>query len=87
MIPNMVELHYLADNFPVSVNANFITHFFDNEEIPISYNVENHRLESKEKIKIRGTRICLSSGNSVNVMESYEEVKNKINASKKKEST
>lgn len=79
MAPNMIELHYLADNSPVSVNANFITHFFDNEEIPLRYNIEN-RLESEEKIKIRGARICLSSGNSFNVMESYEQIKNKINA-------
>ena len=77
---NMIELHYLADNSPVSVNANFITHFYECKEIPLRYGLENN--DTSEKIEIHCTRICLINGNAFNVMESYEQIKNIIDALK-----
>ena len=83
MGPNMIELHYLSDNSPVSINVNLITHFFEYKCTPLRYESENKIVSEGAEI-IRGTRICFCGESVFNVAESYEEIKNKINVLKNK---
>ena len=68
MGPNMIELHYLSDNSPVSVNVNCITHF-----------CKNGLLKSNDEIEIHGTAIFMFVNYHISVTESYDDVKAKIN--------
>ena len=65
---DMIELHYISDNSPVSVNVNCITHF-----------CKNGLLKSKDEIEIHGTAVFMLGNHHINVTESYDDVKARIN--------
>ena len=73
MKPNLIELHWLRDNALFSINANYITYFYEDDD---EYEIE-------DGTKIHGTKIYIFGRDfNYTVRESYSRIKTLIRSFK-----